>query len=166
MHAGQKIHKTKDEDEDRTNMLFEQDRRKILFNEVIRDRDVPLHRPYSCHSDGLKARDGVSKKRDNELNEGVSAKATMDELRGEDYDDVSSPVKITAIQITSEDGAVPREPMNAEIKVKETAADREDPRNRGSDRNLLSHHMGDIRRMGGVEEHGQSEMITKETDSV
>ena len=95
---------------------------------MIRDRSGPLHRPYSCQSDGLFAQDGVSQKSDNELNEGDATTETMDELRGEDCDNVSSSVKITAIKMASEDEAVPSEPMHAETKVEETATDSEDPR--------------------------------------
>ena len=56
------IHKTEDEDQDRTNMLFEQDRARISVNEVIRDRSVPLHRPYSCQSDGCGLEMGCPRK--------------------------------------------------------------------------------------------------------
>ena len=103
---------------------------------------------------------------DNELSEGDAATATMDELRGEICDSVSLSVKITAIKMASEDEVVPSEPMNAETKVEETTADSEDPRDSGSDRNLLSHHLEDKIKMGDCEEHGQSEMVTKETDRV
>ena len=87
-------------------MLFEEDRESIPVNEVIRDRAGPLHRSYSCQSDGLFAQDGVSQKSDNELNEGDAATETMDKLRGEDCDNVSSSVKITPIRMASEDVAV------------------------------------------------------------
>ena len=74
---------------------------------------------------------------------------------------MSSLVKITSIKMSSEDEAVPSEPMNAEIKVEETATDSEDPRDSESNRNLFSHHLGDKIKMGDCEEHGQSEMVTK-----
>ena len=147
-------------------MLFEQDRERISVNEVIRDRDVPLHKPYSCQSDELWARDGVSQKKENELNEGDVATETMDELRRENCDNVSSSAKITAIKMASEDEAVLSEPMNDETKVEETAIDCEGPRDIGSDRNRLIHHMGYRSKMGDCEEHVQSEMMTKETDPV
>ena len=77
-----------------------------------------------------------------------------------------SSVKITAIKMASEDEAVPSEPMNTEIKVEETATDSEDPPDSGPDRSLLSHHLEDNITIGDCEEHGQSEMVTKETDPV
>ena len=75
----------------------------------------------------------MSQKRDNELNEGDAAAATMDELREENCDNVSSSVKITAIKIARGNEVVPGEPMNAETKVEETATDSEDPRDSGFD---------------------------------
>ena len=148
----EKIHKTEDEDRDRTNMLFEKDRERILVNEVIRDRTARLHRPYSCQSDELWARDGVSQKRNKKLTEVDAATSTMDGLRGEDCNNVSSSVKITAITMAGEEEEVLSEPMNTETKVEETATKREDPRDSGSD-HLLSHHLGDKIKMGDFEEH-------------
>ena len=77
------------------------------------------------------------------MNEGDAATATMDELRGEDCDNVPSSVKITSIKMASEDEAVLSEPMNAETKVEETATDSEDSRISGPDRNLIGHHLED-----------------------
>ena len=50
--------------------------------------------------------------------------------------------------------------------MEETATDSKDPPDSGSDRNLLSQHLGDEIKMGDCKEHGQSEMVTKETDPV
>ena len=140
-------------------MLFEQDRERISVNEVICDRAGPLHRPYSCHSDGMWARDRVYHKRDSELKEGDAATATMDKLRGEYCDKVSSSVKITAINMASEDEAVPSEPIYAVTKLDETKTDYEEPRDSESDRNRLSHYLGEKIMMEYRAEHGQSETV-------
>ena len=124
-----------------------------------------VHGESRRQSGGMSTRDGVLQGRDNRQLGDAAITRTYNDLPGVNGDKLS-PTVIDATKDMSRDAVEPYQFANSKIEVRAKVIEWENSSNFDPDKRLFSHHHKNDTDMEYSEEHGQSTVMTAETDKL